>query len=52
MELQATSVSYRVEKVRQGGMDERRRPVPSVLGVSRYYYCYLEMTLTCTLSRS
>ena len=38
MELQATSVSYRVEKVGQGGLDEQRRPVPSVLGVSRYHY--------------
>lgn len=52
MELQATIVSYRVEKVGQGGVDERRRPVPSLLGVSPYYYCYFEMTLTCTLSRS
>jgi hypothetical protein len=34
MELQATNVSYRVEKVGQGGLDERRRPVPSALGVS------------------
>jgi len=35
MALQATSVPYQVEKVGRGGLDERRRPVPSVLGVSR-----------------
>lgn len=38
MELQATSVSYQVERVGQGGLDERRRPAPSVVGVSRYHY--------------
>ena len=45
-ELQATSVSYQVEKVRQGGLDEWHRPVPSVPGVSRYHYWYFETTLT------
>jgi hypothetical protein len=38
MELQATSVSYPVEREGLGGLDERRRPAPSVLGVSRYHY--------------
>jgi len=38
MELQATSVSYRVEKAGQGGLDEQHQPVPSVQRVSRYHY--------------